>query len=122
MTTATRSAERALTYPGVQVPAGISVVSSKLRSVNLERDAHIADLGPIHVGGRAQDTVSRIAAAIEDPVRTRAWSLTGPYGSGKSTLALLTEALLGAPGNRREQAEQLLADANPALARVSGIS
>lgn len=113
MTAAARS-ERAPTYPAV--PVGVSVITSRLRSVNLERDAHAADLDAIYVGGRAQDIMSRVAAAIEDPARTRAWSLTGPYGSGKSTLALLTEALLGAPGGRREQAEQLLADANPALA------
>jgi hypothetical protein len=108
-------------HPDVQVPAGISVASSRLRSVNLERDVHTAELGPIHVGGRVIDTLSRVAAAIEDPARTRAWSLTGPYGSGKSTLAFLLDVLLGAPGDRREQAEQLLADASPALAqRISG--
>jgi len=107
--------------PGAQVPAGISVSSSNLRSVNLERDMHTAELGPVYVGGRALDALSRVAAAMDDTSRTRAWSLTGPYGSGKSTLALLAGVLLGMPGDRRDTAEQLLADASLSLAqRISG--
>lgn len=107
--------------PGAPVPAGISVSSSNLRSVNLERDMHTAELGPVYVGGRALDALSRVAAAMDDTSRTRAWSLTGPYGSGKSTLALLAGVLLGMPGDRRDTAERLLADASPSLAqRISG--
>jgi hypothetical protein len=100
-----------------QVPRGIRVVTSRLRSVNLERDSETADIGPIHLSGRILDTVSRLSAAIDDPARTRAWSLTGPYGSGKSTIALLVTALLGPIGNRRRQTEALIADENPDLAR-----
>lgn len=100
-----------------QVPSGIRVVSSRLRSVNLERDSETADIGPIHLSTRILDTVSRLSAAIDDPARARAWSLTGPYGSGKSTIALLVTALLGPAGNRRRQAEALIADESPDLAR-----
>ena len=100
-----------------QVPTGIRVVTSRLRSVNLERDSETSDIGPLHLSSRVIDTLSRIAAAVDDPARTRAWSLTGPYGSGKSTIALLIAALLGPHGNRRSQAQGLLADASPDLAQ-----
>jgi hypothetical protein len=99
------------------VPAGIRVVSSRLRSVNLERDSDTPDIEPVYVNARVLDIVSRFAAAIDDPTRTRAWSLTGPYGSGKSTIALLVGALLGPQSSRRLQAEKLLGDASPELAR-----
>lgn len=95
----------------------ISIAGSGLRSVSLERDVRADKLNQVLVDGRAQDTLGRITAAMEDPARTRAWSLTGPYGSGKSTLALLIDSLLGMPGGRRRQATQLVAEANPALAR-----
>ena len=116
-----------MTQPGsLAVPRPVSRIRSRpvsvssapgLRSVNLERDSDTADIGPIHLSARVLDTLSRIAAAIDDPARTRAWSLTGPYGSGKSTIALLIAALLGPHGNRRSQAEELLADASPVLAQ-----
>jgi hypothetical protein len=100
-----------------QVPSGIHIVSSRLRSVNLERDSETADIRPIHLSARVLGTVSRLSAAIDDPARTRAWSLTGPYGSGKSTIALLVTALLGPAGNRRRQAEALIAEESPDLAQ-----
>ncbi|XVV02478.1 ATP-binding protein [Actinosynnema sp. CA-248983] len=99
----------------VQVPAGITTVASQLRSTNLERDV-LGELPPLYVGSRAQDTLGRINAALDDPGRTRAWSLTGPYGSGKSTLALLIDALVGTNVTRRQQALQLVAATNPELA------
>src|SRR5262245_7371137 len=99
-----------------QAPAGITIVSSRLRSTNLERDVHDAHLGPIVVGIRAQDMLDRVAAALEDPSRTRAWSLTGPYGSGKSTLALVAASLLGRDVTRRAEADKVLAQASPTLA------
>jgi hypothetical protein len=100
-----------------QVPSGIRVESSRFRSVNLERDNETANIGPIHLSARILDTVSRLSAAIDDPTRARAWSLTGPYGSGKSTIALLVTGLLGPVGNRRRQAEALIADESPDLAQ-----
>ncbi|MGC4851891.1 hypothetical protein ACLQ24_00500 [Micromonospora sp. DT4] len=100
-----------------QAPAGINIVSSRLRSTNLERDLHDEHLGPVHIGIRAQDMLDRVAAALEDQGRTRAWSLTGPYGSGKSTLALVTVSLLGPDSARRQEAETVLAQASPVLAR-----
>ncbi|MET7402370.1 hypothetical protein ABZS66_53700 [Dactylosporangium sp. NPDC005572] len=99
-----------------QAPAGITIVSNRLRSTNLERDLRDTHLGPVHVGIRAQDMLDRVAAALEDPSRTRAWSLTGPYGSGKSTLALVTASLLGRDIARRAEADKVLAEASPALA------
>jgi hypothetical protein len=99
-----------------QAPAGITIVSSRLRSTNLERDVRDPHLGPVYVGIRAQDMLDRVAAALEDPSRTRAWSLTGPYGSGKSTLALVATSLLGRDITRRAEADKVLAEASPTLA------
>ncbi|MGH3736858.1 MAG: hypothetical protein ACRDT6_14795 [Micromonosporaceae bacterium] len=98
-------------------PIGIEIVSSQLRSTNLERDCRAKTLGPIFVGVRAQDMLERVVAALEEPARTRAWALTGPYGMGKSTLALLIAALLGRDTTRRAEADQVLASASPQLAR-----
>ena len=100
-----------------QAPAGITILSNRLRSTNIERDVRAEQLGPLHIGIRAQDVLERVTAALEDPARTRAWSLTGPYGSGKSTLALVTASLLGRAGNRRTEADKLLTEASPILAR-----
>ncbi|SNS98557.1 hypothetical protein SAMN05421812_102630 [Asanoa hainanensis] len=100
-----------------QTPAGINIVSTRLRSTNLERDVRNEHLGPVHIGIRAQDMLERVTAALEDQAHTRAWSLTGPYGSGKSTLALVVVSLLGRPGSRRAEAEKVLAETSPILAR-----
>ncbi|MBQ1022872.1 hypothetical protein [Micromonospora sp. C95] len=100
-----------------QTPAGINIVSSRLRSTNIERDVRDEHLGPVHIGIRAQDMLERVTAALEDQANTRAWSLTGPYGSGKSTLALVVVSLLGRAGNRRTEAEEILAETSPILAR-----
>jgi hypothetical protein len=99
-----------------QAPAGVTIVSSRLRSTNLERDVRDAHLGPVYIGVRAQDMLDRIAAALEDPSRTRAWSLTGPYGSGKSTLALVATSILGRDHTRRAEADKALAEVSPTLA------
>jgi hypothetical protein len=99
-----------------QTPAGITIVSSRLRSTNLERDVRGTHLGPVHIGIRAQDMLERVAAALEDQARTRAWSLTGPYGSGKSTLALVAASLLGRDITRRAEADKVLAEASSTLA------
>lgn len=100
-----------------QVPTGISMVTSRLRSVNLERDSDLPGIGPVYMSTRILDTLSRIADAIDETGRNRAWSLTGPYGSGKSTIALLITDLLGPNSNRRNEAEKLLATSNLDLAR-----
>jgi len=100
-----------------QVPAGVRLVSSRLRSVNLERDSDLPNIGPVYMGTRVLDIFNRVATAIEDTGRTRAWSLTGPYGSGKSTIALLIAALLGQDNSRRCEVEKLLTEANADLAR-----
>jgi hypothetical protein len=103
--------------PKPQTPTGISLVSSRLRSTNIERDIQDEHLGPVQVGIRAQDMLERVTGALEDLARTRAWSLTGPYGSGKSTLALVVASLLGRATARRTEAEKVLAEASPVLAR-----
>ena len=92
-----------------EVPEGIHILGSQLRSTNLERDVAEAQLGPIYIGVRAQDMLDRVTAALEDRTRTRAWSLTGPYGTGKSTLALVIAALLGRDSGRRADADERLA-------------
>lgn len=100
-----------------QVPAGIEIESSRLRSTNLERDIQTASLSDIYVGVRAQDMLERVASSFQDTSRTRAWSLTGPYGSGKSTLALVTASLVSSDASRRAEADKILAQASPSLAR-----
>ncbi|MFI8879514.1 ATP-binding protein [Streptomyces sp. NPDC055243] len=99
-----------------QFPAGIELVGSQMRSTNLERDVEDALHDP-YVGARAVDVLERIASAVADQRRTRAWSFTGPYGSGKSTLSNIVDALLGRDASRRSEAERILEEASPALAQ-----
>ncbi|CAL9297402.1 ATP-binding protein [Streptomyces sp. SudanB182_2057] len=99
-----------------QYPAGIELVGSQMRSTNLERDVTDALHDP-YVGARAVDVLERIASALADQRRTRAWSFTGPYGSGKSTLSNFIDALLGRDAKRRSEAERILDEASPALAQ-----
>lgn len=110
------SKSRKIAASNVEAPNGIRIVSSHLRSTNLERDVAHAQLGPIYIGVRAQDMLDRVTAALEDWTRTRAWALTGPYGTGKSTQALLIAALLGQDNTRRAEADRRLAAASPTLA------
>ncbi|MGP3733050.1 ATP-binding protein [Streptomyces sp. GDS52] len=117
MTTATPT--RASSSPASsapQFPAGIELVGSQMRSTNLERDVADALHDP-YVGARAVDVLERIASALADQRRTRAWSFTGPYGSGKSTLSNFIDALLGRDAKRRSEAERILDEASPALAQ-----
>lgn len=115
MNTTAASTDRGPARQRAQIPAGITTAASHLRSTNLERDI-LSQLPPLYVGSRTQDILRRVNTALDDPNRTRAWSLTGPYGSGKSTLALLIDALIGADGGRHQQALQLVAATNPDLA------
>ncbi|MEV0712732.1 hypothetical protein [Nocardia aurea] len=113
-TTAAPPASRSSRLPST--PTGVTVVGSKLRSTNLERDVYGDDLlPPLYIGARIQDALDRLVGALEDPARTRAWSLTGPYGTGKSTLALLMSALLAADSPRRRDADNTVAEYNPDL-------
>lgn len=98
------------------VPLGIEVKLSGMRSTNIERDLNTLDVSKLWVNARIQDVLGRVVSAIEDPARSRVWSLTGPYGSGKSTVALLTGALLSKPGPRRQAAEEVLRAAHGKLA------
>ncbi|GHJ45926.1 hypothetical protein Cs7R123_32680 [Catellatospora sp. TT07R-123] len=100
-----------------ELPLGVQIVSSQLRSTNLDRDASSAPLDHIHVGARAQDMIERVAAALDDATRTRAWSLTGPYGMGKSTLALLLQALLGPDPDRQAEADKRVSAVSATLAQ-----
>ncbi|MEV7288724.1 ATP-binding protein [Streptomyces sp. NPDC093252] len=117
MTTAT-SAWTLSSAPSLapQFPAGIELVGSQMRSTNLERDVEDSLHEP-YVGARAVDVLERIASALADQRRPRAWSFTGPYGSGKSTLSNIIDALLGRDGERRGEAERILREASPALAQ-----
>ncbi|MEV4436791.1 ATP-binding protein [Streptomyces sp. NPDC049585] len=106
----------------VQIPKGIKLVGSELRSTNLERDVSEPLINAPYVGVRALDVLDRVTNAVSDLRRTRAWSFTGPYGSGKSTLSNLLDALLGHDVPRRKAAEQAVAASGPGhasrLARV----
>ncbi|MBF6223333.1 ATP-binding protein [Nocardia abscessus] len=99
-----------------QFPVGIGLVGSQMRSTNLERDVQDTLHDP-YIGAQAVDVLERIASALTDQRRTRAWSFTGPYGSGKSTLSNVIDALLGRDAKRRSQAERILHDVSPALAQ-----
>ncbi|MGI5259340.1 ATP-binding protein [Streptomyces angustmyceticus] len=110
------------TTDSAQVPAGIALVGSELRSTNLERDVREKHLNAPYVGVRALDVLERVTNAVADNRRTRAWSFTGPYGSGKSTLSNLFDAFLGHDTTRRTEAEAAVAATSPGqatrLARV----
>lgn len=99
-----------------QLPAGIALVGSEMRSTNLERDVRERQLHNPYVGARALDILERVTNAVEDLRRTRAWSFTGPYGSGKSTLSNLFDAFLGQDTARRTEAEAAVAATSPAQA------
>lgn len=104
------------THSTPEVPVGITVTGLPNRSTNLERDVRAAEFPDLYVGARTQEVLDRLISAIEDPQRTRAWSLTGPYGSGKSTLGLIIDALLAPAGSRHGRAMELLHEANGTLA------
>ncbi|MBF8184919.1 ATP-binding protein [Nonomuraea sp. K274] len=99
-----------------QLPAGITLIGSELRSTNLERDVRDPNLNSPYVGARALDVLDRVANAVADLKRTRAWSFTGPYGSGKSTLSNLLDAFLGHDTDRQREARQAVEATSPGLA------
>ncbi|MFE2271084.1 ATP-binding protein [Streptomyces lavendulae] len=99
-----------------QLPAGITLVGSELRSTNLERDVRERQLNSPYVGARALDVLERLTNAVGDLGRTRAWSFTGPYGSGKSTLSNLFDAFLGHDEARRTEAEAAVTATSPGYA------
>jgi energy-coupling factor transporter ATP-binding protein EcfA2 len=99
-----------------ELPAGITLIGSELRSTNLERDVRDPHLDALYVGARALDVLDRVANALDDRKRTRAWSFTGPYGSGKSTLANLLDALLGHAPSRYAEARAAVEATSPGLA------
>jgi hypothetical protein len=99
-----------------ELPSGITLVGSELRSTNLERDVREPYLNAPYVGARALDVLDRVANALTDQKRTRAWSFTGPYGSGKSTLANLLDAFLGKDPARHAEARAAIEATSPSLA------
>lgn len=84
------------------------------RSINVERDAGGSAIDGYLPVGRAIDTISRLASALEREDVEVALSITGPYGSGKSSLAVIIDALLG-PSNdpATSSAEELLEQVAP---------
>ncbi|PRX97910.1 hypothetical protein [Allonocardiopsis opalescens] len=99
-----------------QLPTGIKLVGSELRSTNLERDVRNKHLNSPYVGARALDVLDRVTNAVTDLKRTRAWSFTGPYGSGKSTLSNLLDAFLGHDLTRQAEAQAAVEATSPGLA------
>ncbi|WP_066942354.1 hypothetical protein [Microtetraspora fusca] len=117
MTTATKSPRSARQAKATaQIPAGIGLVGSELRSTNLERDVREKHLNSPYVGTRALDVLERVTNAVADRKRTRSWSFTGPYGSGKSTLANLFDAFLGHDPSRQAEAQAAVTATSPGLA------
>ena len=85
-----------------------------LRSTNLERDSgggRVADYTPT---ARSLDLLRRVMDGWGGgpAIRSRAWSVVGPYGSGKSSFALLLDALLAPMGSIEHQS---------AIAAINGI-
>ncbi|MEU4300111.1 ATP-binding protein [Kitasatospora aureofaciens] len=115
MTTKTKQRSRQST-DSFQLPKGIALVGSELRSTNLERDVRERHLNSPYVGARALDVLERVTNAVGDLGRTRAWSFTGPYGSGKSTLSNLFDAFIGHDKARRAEAEAAVAATSPGYA------
>ncbi|WP_248960913.1 ATP-binding protein [Sphaerisporangium perillae] len=117
MTPATKTPPRARHAEALaQIPAGIGLIGSELRSTNLERDVREKHLNSPYVGARALDVLERVTNAVADLRRTRAWSFTGPYGSGKSTLSNLFDAFLGHDPSRQAEAQAAVAATSPGLA------
>lgn len=84
-----------------------------LRAANLE--AH-HDQAPHYIPtSRALEVIRRLTNSIDDSTAGRSWSLTGPYGAGKSSFALFLRTLLGTAGDRRQEAELALLEADEAL-------
>ena len=81
-----------------------------MRSVNLERDAELAEsLEGYVLTPRAVEAFGRVLQAYTTPNVTRAWTLTGVYGTGKSAFANFLAALFApASSDIRKTAAQLL--------------
>jgi hypothetical protein len=73
----------------------IQVKRRYMRSVNLERDADLADSLKGYVPTpRVIDTLREVVEAYSTPGTSRAWTLTGVYGTGKTAYANLLAALM----------------------------
>lgn len=73
----------------------IQVKRRYMRSVNLERDANIANsLQGYVLTLRVVETLREVAEAYTTPGRSRAWTVTGVYGTGKSAFANLLAGLM----------------------------
>lgn len=96
----------------------ITVRHRSVRAVNLDEDLHDPEvLAGYAPGAHVIDATRRVAIALQDGSRTRAWSITGPYGSGKSSFAHLLCSLLAPKGEATQrQATKLLRDADSQLA------
>lgn len=96
----------------------ITLAPRNVRAVNLESDLESTDaLSGFSPGAHIVDATRQIVAGLQNGVRSRAWSVTGPYGAGKSTYAVFLAALLG---DRRhpshERATRVLRGVDPQLA------
>jgi hypothetical protein len=96
----------------------IDVQHRSVRAVNLDEDLGDPEvLRGYAPGAHVIDALRRIAIALQDEPRTRAWSITGPYGSGKSSFAHLLCSLLGPKSEPTHRvAAKLLRTADPQLA------
>jgi len=89
---------------------GFRIRRRYMRSINLERDAELADsLEGYLLTPRAIETFERVLQAYVTPNVTRAWTLTGVYGTGKSAFANFVASLFaGSSSEVRQAAERLL--------------
>ena len=96
----------------------IDVQHRSVRAVNLDEDLRDPEVLRGYVPGEhVTDALRRIAVALQDEPRTRAWSITGPYGSGKSSFAHLLCSLLGPKEETTHRAAiKLLREVDPQLA------
>ncbi len=96
----------------------IQVNTYYTRSINLERDANSEQVLEAYIPtSRALQVLEKVADTFHSSKAVRAWSLVGPYGSGKSAFALFLSHLFDTVESepQREQAQAILAKANPEL-------
>jgi hypothetical protein len=96
----------------------IDVRHRSVRAVSLDEDRGNPEVLRGYVfGEHVLDALRRIAIALQEDPRTRAFSVTGPYGSGKSSFALLLCALLAPKDDPvYKRASKLLREADAQLA------
>lgn len=102
------------------VDKALTVNTYYSRSVNVERDLVDEEVIRAYIPTtKAKETLTRLVECFNDPNRTSAYSLIGPYGSGKSSFAVFLTQLLAAKNSKLSAlAIDVLTAADPVLAKA----